>query len=55
MGAFNKDFRCFYEMFCFYFAKLCGFVSILRWNASFFVVKLCVNVFVVISFLNNCA
>ncbi|MNK12493.1 hypothetical protein D3C87_305560 [compost metagenome] len=47
----NAFIGCFY----FYFAVLCVFVSILMWIGDFFVVRLCVNVFIVISFPNNYA
>lgn len=44
LGVFNS-----------YFAKLCVFVSIFGWIARFFGIILRFNMFVGISFLNNCA
>jgi hypothetical protein len=47
--------NAFMKCFCFDFAVLCVFVSVFIGIYGFFVVRLCGNVFIFISFSNNYA
>ncbi len=51
----NVLLNAFIRCFGFYFAVLCVFVSVFMVINGFFAVRLCVNVFIVISFSNNYA